>query len=134
MAFLPPAAGGGDEAGTIAPVTPQPGTFSPTASFEDHFNFPIDEAVWQVAAWVEHGGQTSPERCYAENGVLNMIFINDPDYYQSTGHYLSAAIQTRRSFLYGRWEARLKPSSVPGVLNSMYTIDWGGRQWNQTGD
>ena len=26
--------------------------------------------------------------------------------------------------MYGRWEASLKPSNVPGVLNSFYTIDW----------
>jgi beta-glucanase (GH16 family) len=48
-----------------------------------------------------------------------MIFVNDPE-----DGFLSAAVQTRDEFLYGRWEARLKPSSVPGVLNSMYTIDW----------
>ena len=50
-----------------------------------------------------------------------MIFINDSTI---TDYYLSAAIQTRQEFYYGRWEARLKPSHVPGVLNSMYTIDW----------
>lgn len=49
-----------------------------------------------------------------------MVFRND-----SVLGYLSAAIQTRETFLYGRWEARLKPSSVAGVLNSFYTIDWG---------
>ncbi|MBD3241660.1 MAG: family 16 glycosylhydrolase, partial [Chitinivibrionales bacterium] len=25
---------------------------------------------------------------------------------------------------YGTWEARIKPTDVPGVLNSFYTIDW----------
>lgn len=89
--------------------------------FRDDFNnAQVNSAVWQVATWSEHGGQTGTERCYVENGLLNLIFINDTD-----EGYLSAAIQSRDSFLYGRWEARLKPSGVPGVLNSMYTIDWG---------
>ena len=46
-------------------------------------------------------------------------------YESATGANLGAAIQTWNTFLYGRWEARLKPSSIKGVLNSMYTIDWG---------
>jgi len=96
------------------------GHISPTPAFEDDFDGPVDAGKWQVASWVEHGGQTGPERCYAEDGVLNMIFIHD-----STEGFLSSAIQTRDSFLYGRWEASLKPSSIPGVLNSLYTIDWG---------
>jgi len=88
--------------------------------FEEGFNEEqIDEAIWQIGTWVEHGGQTGRGRCYVEGGYLNLIFIND-----SEEGYLSSAIQTREEFLYGRWEARLKPSSVPGVLNSMYTIDW----------
>ncbi len=92
---------------------------SPNATFEDDFNDVVDESVWQIATWPEHGGATGKERCYVENGNLKMLFIND-----STHGYLSSAIQTRNEFLYGRWEARLKPSDVSGVLNSMYTIDW----------
>ena len=89
-------------------------------AFRDDFNgTEVDSSVWQVATWIEHGGQTGPERCYVEDGHLKMIFIND-----STQGYLSSAIESREEFYYGRWEARLKPSNVPGVLNSMYTIDW----------
>jgi beta-glucanase (GH16 family) len=96
------------------------GSISTEAQFEDDFNDEqINESVWQIATWVEHDGQTGRGRCYSENGYLNLVFIND-----SAEGYLSSAIQTREEFLYGRWEARLKPSSVPGVLNSMYTIDW----------
>ncbi len=87
-------------------------------------NFAADEinaAVWEVGTWSEHGGQTGVERTYLEDGKLNLVFVND-----SEEGYLNAAIQTRETFLYGRWEARLKPSDVPGVLNSMYTIDWNG--------
>ena len=81
----------------------------------------VNTDVWQVATWSEHGGQTSRDRVYVEDNILHMEFIND-----SQQGYLSSAMQTWDSFLYGRWEARLKPSSVPGVLNSMYTIDWRG--------
>ncbi len=89
-------------------------------SFRDDFNDEnIDTSVWQIATWNEHGGQTGTERCYAKDGFLNLVFINDP-----RKGFLSSAIQTRKEFLYGRWEARLKVTDVPGVLNSLYTIDW----------
>jgi endo-1,3-1,4-beta-glycanase ExoK len=87
--------------------------------FDDFNGDQIDTSVWQVATWPEHGGQTGTERCYASGGYLNLVFIND-----TTGGFLSSAIQTRDEYLYGRWETRLKPSAVPGILNSMYTIDW----------
>lgn len=87
--------------------------------FDDFDSTAINSTMWQVATWSEHGGQTGKERCFVKDGFCNMVFIND-----SQDGFLSAAMQTRDEFLYGRWEARLKPSSVPGVLNSMYTIDW----------
>ena len=79
----------------------------------------LDTSVWQVATWSEHGGQTGYERTYVEDGKLNMVFIND-----SVEGYLNASINTWNEYLYGTWEASLKPSSVPGVLNSFFTIDW----------
>jgi beta-glucanase (GH16 family) len=88
-------------------------------AFYEDFGGPLDNQIWQVLGGNEHGGDLSSERCYVENGLLNMIFINDP-----AKGYLSSAIQTRNEFLYGRWEASLKPTDVPGVLNSFYTIDW----------
>jgi len=95
------------------------GDIDSTPSFEDDFNS-IDSSVWQVASWQEES-LTSPLRCVVSNGILNMTFRYD----SATGTNLGAAIQTWNTFLYGRWEARLKPSSISGVLNSMYTIDWG---------
>jgi len=90
-----------------------------TEAFRDDFEGDtVDTSVWQVATWSEHGGQTGIERCYVKDGYLNMVFINN------SGTYLSSAIQTWDEFLYGRWEARIKPSAVPGVLNYFYTIDW----------
>ena len=95
---------------------------------EDFDGAAIDESVWTVGTWEEHGGQLSPERCYVKDGYLNLLLINDD------GKYLSSAIQSNQEFLYGRWEARLKPSSVPGVLNSFYTIDWDNKATSTPND
>ena len=112
----------------VAAVTSSAATLTvlPGSSFRDDFSAAtLDPGVWQVAAWAEHGGQTDAARCYAKDGFLTMEFENDAAYFAAHGLFLSSALQTRATFLYGRWEARLKPSSVPGVLNSFYTIDWG---------
>ena len=104
----------------VAFIHAQTGELYNNQPFFDDFNGDeIDNTVWQVATWSEHGGQTGTERCYALDGYLNMIFINN-----GNDDFLSAAIQTRNEFLYGKWEARIKPSDIPGVLNSFYTIDW----------
>src|SRR5690554_399227 len=93
----------------------------PRGSFrEDFSDATIDESIWTVADWREHGGQTDPGRCFLKDGYLHMVLLNDD------GKILSSALQTKQEFMYGRWEARIKPSSIPGVLNSFYTIDWGG--------
>ena len=99
-------------------INPSNEPFTQT-SFVDNFDGPIDSKKWQIATWKEHNGQTGVERCYTADGYLHLIFIND-----STKGYLSSAIQTREEFLYGKWEARMKPSNISGVLNAMYTIDW----------
>ena len=68
------------------------------------------------------------KRCYVENGHLNMLLINN------NGKILSSAIETKQTFLYGKWEVRLKPSSIPGVLNSFYTIDWDNKTTTEPRD
>lgn len=98
-----------------------------TTLFDDFDSSAINTSRWQIATWSEHGGQTGKDRCFAKDGFLNMVFINS-----SESGFLSAAIQTREEYLYGRWEARLKPSSVSGVLNSMYTIDWNNTSDNSS--
>ena len=79
----------------------------------------VNPVTWMVATWSEHGGQCGKERCFVQDGNLVMQFIND-----SSEGFLSSAIQTRLEYFYGKWEYRAKCSSVPGVLNSFYTIDW----------
>lgn len=83
----------------------------------------IDSSVWQVASSRERNGQTSPDRCYVEDGVLKMIFVND----ESEG-FLSSAMQSRDEFHYGTWRARVKPANAARVLNAIYTIDTEGAQ------
>jgi Beta-glucanase/Beta-glucan synthetase len=99
-----------------------------TVFFEDFNNSLIDESIWTIATWLEHGGQCGWDRCYIEDGNLIMELINE----DST--ILSSAIETKQTFLYGKWEARLKPSSLPGVLNSFYTIDWDNQSTPDPGD
>lgn len=102
-----------------AAQAPNGETYIDTPFFEDFEGSSVDNGTWLVATWKEHGGQTGKERCFVGNGLLHMQFINS-----STEGFLSSAIQTRDEYLYGRWEMRAKPSDVPGVLNSFYTIDW----------
>ncbi|GIZ16297.1 glycoside hydrolase family 16 protein [Capnocytophaga catalasegens] len=91
--------------------------------FREDFNTSdIDETIWQIGTWKEHGGQTDRTRVYTKNGHLHLVFRND------NGSYLGSAIQTRKEFSYGKWEVRLKSSSVAGILNSFYTIDWNDKE------
>ncbi len=114
-----------------ADIEPNPSNevFRTSVFREDFDGTEVDADVWQTATWTEHGAQASPERCYVSGGYLHMIFRND-----SESGYLNAAIQTREEFLYGTWKARLKPSSVTGVLNSFYTIDWDDTSGGDSGD
>ncbi len=107
---------------TTDPATPDPADPGNPDDYDFHEDWSqgIDPEKWLVAGWREHNMQTGPERTYVEDGKLNMVFVND-----SEDGWLGAALQTQKEdFGYGRWEAALKPSSVPGVLNSMYTVDW----------
>jgi len=42
----------------------------------------------------------------------------------SSARRLAISMARRDQYCFGRWEARRKPSNVPGMLNSMFTIDW----------
>ncbi len=112
-----------DEPPPASPGVPtSAGSPASVPSFEENFTGALDTSVWQVATWAEQGGKTSVDRCFTKDGNLNLLFVNDPSL---TPAYRCSALQTKQTFLYGLWEARLKPSSVSGVLNSFFTIDWG---------
>ncbi len=72
---------------------------------------------WSRATWIMNSTQMGEERAYPEDGIMHFIVTaGEP--------YQGGAIQTRNQFLYGKWEASLKPSNIPGVVNAMFTNDW----------
>jgi len=71
-----------------------------------------------VATWKQNGAQMSPKRC-ATDGKTHMVQT-----VLAGAPYRGGSMQTAGEYPYGRWLARLKPSPVPGVLNSMFTMDW----------
>lgn len=94
--------------------------FEVSPTVEDTFDIGWSESqtLWRRASWMQNGTQMSAERC-AENadGFLEQtVLAGEP--------FSGGSMQSRSEYGYGRWVARLKPSSVPGALNSMFTMDW----------
>ena len=104
--------------------------FSETPSFSDDFDdsgWEVNNGTttWQQASWMQNDTQMSLDRCQALNGFLQLTVLPGSP-------YRGGSIQTRNDkFGYGRWEASLKPSAVPGVLNSMFTDDWNGKTYEE---
>jgi beta-glucanase (GH16 family) len=114
----------------INPGAQSPDLISSTPTFVDLFDDPQWEqnsgiSLWQQASWMQNDTQMDPERCQAVGGLLTLTVLpGEP--------YRGGSIQTRSDqWPYGRWDARLKPSSVPGVLNSMFTDDWNGKTYEE---
>ncbi|WP_269541881.1 glycoside hydrolase family 16 protein [Cerasicoccus fimbriatus] len=106
---------------TAPPVaTLAEGGFADEPSFVDNFDpgWP-NKSAWRVASWEQNGTLMSPERCYVDDSgnLVQTILKGGPP-------YLGGSLQSAREFGYGRWVARLKPTDVPGALNSMFTKDW----------
>lgn len=94
--------------------------FEETPSFFDDFSAGWEQSQkdWRVATWKQNGTQMSPERCKTDgNGLMIQTVLKGVP--KSGG-----SMQTGREYPYGRWVARVKPSSVRGVLNSIFTKDW----------
>jgi beta-glucanase (GH16 family) len=96
------------------------GKFADQPAFEDDFGpgWEGRQKGWRVATWKQNGTLMSPERC-ATNGegqLVQTVLPGEP--------YKGGSLQTAAEYSYGRWVARVKPSSVPGVLNSVFTKDW----------
>lgn len=89
-------------------------------TFADDFapGWPKQQGLWRVATWKQNGNQMGPERCRVDaNGILvQTVLAGKP--------FQGGSVQGKREFGYGRWIARVKPSAVPGVLNSIFTKDW----------
>lgn len=89
-------------------------------SFADDFapGWPTQRELWQVATWKQNGTQMAPERCRvdADGFLMQTVLAGKP--------FLGGSVQSKREFGFGRWIARVRPSAVPGVLNSIFTKDW----------
>lgn len=96
------------------------GGFAETPEFEDTFSpgWPMRDKAWEVATWKQNGTQMSPERAAVnEDGQLVLTVKADAP-------FRGGSLQSNREFGYGRWVARVKAASEPGVLNSIFTKDW----------
>ena len=104
--------------------------FELQSSFEENFNpeWETRNDFWRVASWEQNGTQMSPERCVTnEDGhLVQTVLPGEP--------YRGGSLQTSIEFGYGRWVARVCPSTVPGVLNSIFTKDWGNLETETSND
>jgi beta-glucanase (GH16 family) len=89
-------------------------------AFRDDFDpgWEAAQTAWHVATWMQNGAQMDPERCRTngEGMMVQTVLAGEP--------YRGGSMETAAEYPYGTWEARIKPSAVPGVLNSMFTMDW----------
>ena len=96
------------------------GKFAVEPTFQDEFapGWEKDQKAWRVATWKQNGTQMSPERCATDGKgfLVQTVLAGEP--------YRGGSLQSVAEYPYGRWVGRLKPSSVPGVLNSFFTDDW----------
>ena len=78
---------------------------------------------WARATWTQNHTQMTVDRAAVEDGFLH---IRTTDYLQADPAYagdltaLGGSIQTKNHYRYGKWEARLKPSSESGVVNAFF--------------
>jgi beta-glucanase (GH16 family) len=97
-------------------------SFGP-ASFSDTFDpdWEAQQRSWKRASWLQNGTQMDPSRAFTDDAghLVQVVLPGAP--------YRGGSIETVGEFGYGRWQARLRPSSVPGLLNSMFTKDWDDR-------
>ena len=94
--------------------------FESMPALEDNFDAGWSESqtVWRRASWTQNGTQMSVDRCVEDgDGFLEQTVL-------SGSPFQGGSMQSQSEYRYGRWIARLKPSNVPGVLNSMFTMDW----------
>lgn len=100
------------------------GGFAPQPTFVDEFDagWETTQTAWRVATWMQNGTQMLPERSRTDGQghMIQTVLAGVP--------YRGGSMQTAREFGYGRWIARVKPSSVPGLLNSVFTKDWDNLQ------
>ena len=95
------------------------GGFAEEPSMVDEFNPGwTGKQYWRVATWNQNKTKMSKDRCKvnADGHLVQSVMPQLPG--------LGGSMQTKHEYGYGRWVARVKASSVPGVLNSIFTKDW----------
>jgi beta-glucanase (GH16 family) len=96
------------------------GKFADEPAFQDDFlpDWEKNQKAWRVATWKQNGTQMSPQRCATDGQgfMVQTVLAGEP--------FQGGSMQTKGEWGYGRWVGRLKPSSVPGLLNSFFTDDW----------
>jgi beta-glucanase (GH16 family) len=113
--------------------TPAPdpmGRFAAEPSFHESFDpgWKPGDNDWRVATWKQNGTLMSPERAQVNDAghMVQTVLPGEP--------YRGGSMQTEREFGYGRWIARVRPSSVPGALHSIFTKDWDDLTTEAPGD
>jgi len=108
------------KAGAKDPKSYGGGKFADEPAFEDDFlpGWEKTQKAWRVATWKQNGTQMSPERCATDGQgfMVQTVLAGEP--------FQGGSMETKGEWGYGRWVGRLKPSSVPGILNSFFTDDW----------
>lgn len=78
---------------------------------------------WARATWTQNHTQMTVERAAVEDGLLHIMTTDylqvDPEYDGSLTA-VGGSVQTKNRYLYGKWEARLKPSAESGVVNAFF--------------
>lgn len=96
------------------------GGFAGAPAFFDDFDpgWEQSQKNWRVATWKQNAAQMDPSRCRTDGAghLVQTVLAGAP--------FRGGSLQTDREFGYGRWIARVRPSSVPGLLNSIFTMDW----------
>jgi hypothetical protein len=81
---------------------------------------------WAIATWNQNKTKMSKDRAKTneEGELILTVKAGEP--------YRGGSIQSKQEFGYGRWIARVRPSSVPGLLNSIFTKDWDDHTTSET--
>jgi endo-1,3-1,4-beta-glycanase ExoK len=114
--------GTGTSVGGMSPVS---------ASFEllweDTFDtFDVNRWEKRDHTFAENASAFSPDNALVEGGFLKLKITTQP---RDGKPYSAAEIRTKEDFLYGRFEARLKPARGSGIVSSLFTYLYG--PWNE---
>jgi beta-glucanase (GH16 family) len=105
------------------------GGFADEPAFIENFGADWEQQTedWQRATWRQNETQMAKNRAVTNDDGHLVLTVKGGEPPRG------GSIQSTREFGYGRWIARVRPSSVPGVLNSVFTKDWDDLTNTETG-